>query len=117
MRKKIPQYSDAVIRFEDLHYNVVPTGIDLTEIDTFICSVAKSRVNASGVNLVQIEYPASSGRFTINNEDKFVDVQFLSTEIGEDTGCYYTNLWLVKNGVYMTHVVKEFEIVQAVTYA
>jgi hypothetical protein len=119
MSYKVPQYSDIIIRFDNIHYNVAPTGIDLDNIDDFVCSIGKGRPNASGDNLVRLTYsdPLESGRFTIDSTENRVDVQFLSSEVGSVTGCYYTNLWLIHNDRYLTHVIKEFEVVPSVYYA
>lgn len=114
MSNNIPQYTDIEFVFSNIKYNIDPTTVDLSLAEDIICSVAKWN---SSVTPTIIKYTTSPTRFTINNVDKSVKVKFLNTEVGNETGKYLVNLWIVVNSRHATHITESFNIISSIKYS
>ena len=111
-----PQYADPILRFTKLHFNVTPKDINLSTVDDIILSISKDKIEATP--LLVLTNLLNASRFSIDNTVgvKQVDVKVLSSEVGDEVGIFYANLWIVETSRYMTHLTKKFEVTKAVNF-
>jgi hypothetical protein len=110
----IPQGADIRVIFEDLQYNTDPTEIDLDDMDDFIVSIAYKGPNYTP--FLTIRYSDTPAKFSIDNSLKKVSVNILSSEITEELGIYCINLWLEKDGLFVTHFVEYLKMMPTVDH-
>lgn len=111
---KVSQYSDPVLRFEDLAYNITPTNIDLDNLEDVILSISKDKQDGT---LTILKYSEDTSPFTIDNTNKKIDVALLAAQLGDEVGYFWVNLWIVDSSKHYTHLSRRLEIVKANNFA
>jgi hypothetical protein len=108
MINQVPQNSDIKLTFNDISYNVSSQEIDLTSVEDIILSVAKT--TPSSTPILIIKYSIDPGRFNIDNSNKKISIDVLSSELTENPGKYFINLWVLDGDTYVTHLQKSLEV-------
>lgn len=110
----IPQYSDFIIEFQDITYNLSSSEVDLSTVSDIVLSI--SRFAPYNTPILILKQSTSPGRFTVDNVEKSVAVTVTNVEMGDVAAKYYINLWIASGSTYVTHLTKTFNIAPAVNY-
>jgi hypothetical protein len=110
-----PQHSDLDIIFDPVKFNDL-TDIDLSAVDKFVFSIAKSNPGQSPKKILDSSVPADASRFVVDNVNKQVTVTLLSIDINNDFGKFFINLYAYSSGRRVTHLTKELDIQKTVNY-
>lgn len=113
MKVIAPQHSDLNILFEPIQFSTLEE-VDLNNVDNLIMSVAKG--SPSSTNRLVINRAVSPNKFTVDNVAKSVSVKLLSSDIDDQAGTFYINLYVYSGGEKVTHLSKILEIQKTVRY-
>lgn len=114
MKVIAPQHSDLVLEFNNLQFNTLTEELDLDNVDNLVLSVAKG--SPSATTRIIINRATMPQRFEVDNVNKTVSVKLLSSDISDQAGLFYVNLYLYSGGERVTHLSKILDVQKTVRY-
>lgn len=111
---QIVQFSDFIIQFNVGTFQLSGQPVNLASIQDLVFAVAEGYVFAQPV--VKKLYSVVPVDFTIDAANNIVKVVVRTSEIGNQPGSYFCNLWIVQNNEHLGVPPQAFDMIAAVGY-